>query len=755
VVDILPGPEGSNPTSIVVHDGTLYFTADDGVSGRELWASDGTAAGTQLVEDLCPGPADCLWEEQLLFDSRVLHSAASGLMIVIGPAAALDGLAVLPDGATSIVELTVDPDTWGGFPTLGDAAVFSACDPYPDCGLWRSDGTATGTYSLYQVPPGPTNDMGWVLGVAGGWAYFPVFIDGILELWRSAGTAGTAERVEVLGSGSAFDGTMPRGVALGERLFFGAADAVSGLEPWVTDGTADGTFLLADVFPGELGSLSWYVPQRLVSAAGEVAFFAMHPDDDWALWASDLTTAGTGRVADLDQQVSGVPTALLLGSNLRAGPFGGRLIFGADDEETGIEPWITDGSEAGTELLADVAPGSSSPGYQNSSYPVAILADGGLAAITSNSGLWVTDGTPAGTIELDSGLAENKLFTKPSQTPAHATEIFVAGSALSVTDGTPGGTVGLEGGLDYLGRALVSQETIFIARFEPPTGYELWSTSGEPNAADLLRDIYPGADSSYPELLGVVSGSVLFGADDGINGRELWTSDGTEKGTTLLLDIDPSGEGDPQLGGPDHPPAILAGRLYFTAEDATSGRELWASDGTAEGTSRVADINLGAAPSDPSEMVVAGEQVFFFANDGLHGRELWVAGGSDNPPHLVKDINPGSASATPIQRMGRRILAVGSRVYFAAHGGAEGAELWTSDGTFRGTRRVQDINPGPGSSSPSNFVVAGDCLYFSANDGTTGFELWALPLGPRLSSNDRRCAPSRPTNAGVLRSPRR
>ena len=36
---------------------TLFFQADDGVNGRELWTSDGTAAGTQMVKDIDPTPA--------------------------------------------------------------------------------------------------------------------------------------------------------------------------------------------------------------------------------------------------------------------------------------------------------------------------------------------------------------------------------------------------------------------------------------------------------------------------------------------------------------------------------------------------------------------------------------------------------------------------------------------------------------------------------------------------------------------------
>ncbi len=37
-------------------NGYSYFTADDGLHGRELWKTNGTAAGTQLVKDVNPGP---------------------------------------------------------------------------------------------------------------------------------------------------------------------------------------------------------------------------------------------------------------------------------------------------------------------------------------------------------------------------------------------------------------------------------------------------------------------------------------------------------------------------------------------------------------------------------------------------------------------------------------------------------------------------------------------------------------------------
>jgi ELWxxDGT repeat protein len=55
VKDINPGVFSSNLQKLVNADGTLFFVADDGVHGAELWKSNGTAAGTVLVKDVWPG----------------------------------------------------------------------------------------------------------------------------------------------------------------------------------------------------------------------------------------------------------------------------------------------------------------------------------------------------------------------------------------------------------------------------------------------------------------------------------------------------------------------------------------------------------------------------------------------------------------------------------------------------------------------------------------------------------------------------
>ncbi|MBN1225936.1 MAG: hypothetical protein JXA79_03005 [Deltaproteobacteria bacterium] len=54
VKDILPGISSSSSTELTNVNGTLYFRANDGVNGYELWKSDGTAAGTVMVKDVNP-----------------------------------------------------------------------------------------------------------------------------------------------------------------------------------------------------------------------------------------------------------------------------------------------------------------------------------------------------------------------------------------------------------------------------------------------------------------------------------------------------------------------------------------------------------------------------------------------------------------------------------------------------------------------------------------------------------------------------
>jgi ELWxxDGT repeat protein len=147
--------------------------------------------------------------------------------------------------------------------------------------------------------------------------------------------------------------------------------------------------------------------------------------------------------------------------------------------------------------------------------------------------------------------------------------------------------------------------------------------------------------------------------------------------------------------GADEPEelAVLNGVVIFSAQDGGSGRELWSSDGTADGTHLIKDISPGAGPSassNPRRLTVVGSRIFFAADDGTSGSELWMTDGTTAGTQLVKDIFPGRAGSDP-----QALSAAGTRLAFVALDPARGRELHVSDGTAAGTVMTEDFVPGP------------------------------------------------------------
>lgn len=235
--------------------------------------------------------------------------------------------------------------------------------------------------------------------------------------------------------------------------------------------------------------------------------------------------------------------------------------------------------------------------------------------------------------------------------------------------------------------------------------------SGQPV---LVADVVPGSTGSNPREFTNVNGILFFVADDPAAGAELWKTDGTAGGTSRVLDINPGTNGS-------YPSNLtnLNGILIFAADNGTSGEELWRSDGTTAGTVMIKDIFAGVDSSRPTIELAFGNNLLLIASSAEHSGELWKTDGTANGTVLVKDINPGTSSSYPFY-----FQNVSGTIFFGAQTNDQGTELWKTNGTTAGTVLVRDINPGTESSSPSYMTNLGGTLYFAASDPVNGGELW-------------------------------
>lgn len=359
-----------------------------------------------------------------------------------------------------------------------------------------------------------------------------------------------------------------------------------------------------------------------------------------------------------------------------------KIFFAGYTNDSKSEPWITDGTEAGTTMLKNIGYSFGLFPLDFDSYPSEFTALGFktlFVATYSNESitdreLFITDGTTAGTNRLKN---------------INATYFDAVSNAKLLRN--------------------IGDRVIFVAN-DGIHGSELWVTDGTTAGTFMLKDIYTGAPESAISQFYVINDKAYFCANDA-TGSSLWVTDGSVAGTyKIKSNIYCQGF------------LPFDGKIFMAASTSALGEdwELWTTDGTSAGTLLFKDINPGLASSFPTQFCELNGKIFFSANDGTHGYELWSSDGTVAGTQIVKDIFPGTGNAEP-----EELIPYDGKLFFSAQSNSSNIELWVSDGTAIGTYQYADMMSTE-SSNPTLFVEYNNRLYFIAQSEGSSYQYWCV-----------------------------
>jgi ELWxxDGT repeat protein len=733
VADLTEGSvEASQYISGFLQVGNLsVFVRSDHENLPGLWVTDGTAEGTQSLGVLCQ---PCGHAAPLGSTGSVAFYGVSNVDLVIwrtdgtlaGTFPVTSGLSALPFNQPALGSVN------------GGRLFFNACSPELGCELWSSDGSVAGTAPVGELVPGPESGVMVELEAAGDRAFL-IADSPSRALWLADARGLTRLREAPEARLLTLQGTA-------RAFFFALAD---GDEVWTSDGTAAGTRPLTSFAPRK--PFPEYSPVLTV-LDGRARFVANNGKQGVELWSVGALPESLRRLTDFRNRsvaVSDVQTA------------GGRTVFVAVTGPDGPRLWSSRGDFRSSAPLAGCAGGCPSPASE-----LAPLGPGRFVFYGRNRdgrGIWITDGTAAGTrllrqIELRHSLSQ--AVSAGGRALILITEEYEIGE-LWVTDGTAAGTVRVaEGGPGWshyygwggrLQAGTANGQILFAGATVGGYGEVLWRSDGSPASSRQITDARIGR-SSGPHLLtrfrdGLLVQSCAFTPDvypsdehlelRFVQGTEvtlllsqascyssdlvalgdtalflqyldnqiqLWRTDGTPEGTfALVAGSSVSWPSSPVRFGDEAAFSLL---VLGPNGASDSQSQLWLTDGTPEGTRKQLELPLG---TEVAGLTSAGGKLWFFdlVQSGVDfSLQTWVSDGTPAGTHVVTGPSGDALDQGSF-------VEAGGRVYFLfSEPGESSAVIWGSDGTPAGTGPA--VTAASGAVAPTALTAAGDRLYFTA-----------------------------------------
>ncbi|HVT59871.1 MAG TPA: ELWxxDGT repeat protein [Thermoanaerobaculia bacterium] len=807
-------PNGSiSPISFLPAGDRLFFLTDAAAPGLEsvipkLWVSDGSAAGTQALPDLCVGSCG----------GRPALAAALGRVAFFAEFPAEGGEQLWRSDGTPAGTFLLQ----GGFRLLQDFKVWrrqlyfiAYVDPVgggePAEQLWRSDGTRAGTARVADLGSGTFSRATAELAVAGDRLFLlapkPAPLNTHATLWVSDGTTAGTRPVSASAPLDARQLT-----AVGERMFFLApADRGDASQLWVSDGSAAGTLLLTRfststflfaLQPGRLrvyfqttdeldGNRLWasdgtpagtrpfavvspsfsfdsyYGPEEI---GGRLLFFRRESWTNFTLWATPEDDPGS-----LEPLCPGICGSGYVTDRVRVGE---RLLFLASDEFAGTDLWSSDATARGTIRLKETCTGGPRIQHGPCADPGSLTLAGGAAFFKKSSPtdgsrneLWRSDGTQAGTRRFtdrpifydqvaaipgviffaaiddhldsegygelfasdeaaagtrqltDLSVPSSTLFQGLPSDIASAGGLFyflAGGRQIWRSDGSAAGTLPVPGAPYSAGGFTAVGGAIYFVSPDSRDRLQLWVAD-----AHGARQLTPPSPVPQPAAARAVEGAeqnFFFLSGGGRRGDPIavWRTDGTTQGTVKVFDLPPAlGEqaGDPGM-------YLVGADFYFTNELGTHGpHETWKSDGTTAGTVKISQSCCRPPNFASFGFTRIGNTVYYIDYtyvDYTGANQSYLRQTDGTPAGTAWTELAGSLVINPTD-----LLAVGGFLYLFADAPVPGDRLlWRTDGTPAGTTVLATFRGGSGDAAPRSLVALGGSVAFVADDGVHGLEPW-------------------------------
>lgn len=403
----------SSPEFMTKVGDRLFFNANDGIHGQELWVSDGTEVGTYMILDLIPGPDGSVPQRMAELNGKALFQVDDNIdgmqwYISDGTASGTVSVGNVHAGGPGIALETCG--FWGYYAEqAGGTVFFTGEDAAHGLELWKTDGTPQGTTLVMDITPGPLDALIQSFQEVGPHLFFSAASSGVsgLNLWKSDGTTDGTIRLTT-------NVSTIKTIDVNGTAFFQGWDSVAGEELWVSDGTSEGTHLVKDINPGPANS----TPLLLTNVNGTLFFTSFTPTAGRELWKSDGTDEGTNMVVDLNPSASGGIWELA--------SLGESLLFVRFNPDAGWQLWKSDGTSQGTIALQTVGPETVE------FRPAFLTLVHGKLFFSNDDGvhgreLWVSNGTSEGTLMV-ADVVPGADGVTPTQLISVGTKLFFVGA---------------------------------------------------------------------------------------------------------------------------------------------------------------------------------------------------------------------------------------------------------------------------------------------------------------------------------------